>query len=182
MMRIMRILRTFLLVRIKWRNYSFGRNVYIGRAVYMWAKNGISIGDNFYIGKYSQIECNAEIGDNVMFAKRVALVGRHDHDFSEIGTPTRLSTSIRHKNYRGQGLYEKVVIEDDVWIGYGTVILSGVKIGQGSIVAAGSVVTKDVEPYTIYGGNPAYKIKDRFLNDEQKSEHIRLYNTVHCKR
>lgn len=182
MMRILRILRTLFFVWIKWRKYSFGRNIYIGRAVYMWAKNGIIIGDNFYIGKYSQIECDAEIGDNVMFANRVALVGRHDHDFSEIGTPTRLSTSIRHKNYRGQGLFEKVVIKDDVWIGYGTVILSGVTIGQGSIVAAGSVVTKDIEPYAIYGGNPAHKIKDRFANEEQKSEHILIYNNRYGKK
>ncbi len=181
MMRIVRKLRVLFLVWIKWRKYSFGRNVYIGRAVYMWAKNGIVIGDNFYIGKYSQIECDAEIGDNVMFANRVALVGRHDHDFSEIGTPTRLSTSIRHKNYTGRGLYEKVVIEDDVWIGYGSVILSGVAVGQGSIVAAGSVVTKNVEPFTIYAGNPAHKIRDRFLNSEQKSEHIRAYNTRYGK-
>lgn len=182
MIRILRILRTFFLVTIKWRKYSFGRNLYIGRAVYMWAKNGITIGDNFYIGKYSQIECDAEIGDNVMFANRVALIGRHDHDFRAIGTPTRLSISIRHKDYKGPGLYEKVVIEDDVWVGYGTVILSGVTIGQGSIIAAGSVVTKNVEPFTIYGGNPAHKIKDRFLNDEQKSEHIQIYNTKHYKR
>ena len=77
----------------------------------MWAKHTITIGDNFYIGKYSQIECDAEIGNNVMMANFVALIGRHDHDYSEIGVPTRLAGKIRDADYRGQGLGEKVIIE-----------------------------------------------------------------------
>ena len=55
-----------------------------------------------------------------------------------------------------------VVIENDVWIGAGCTIMSGIRIGSGSIVAAKSVVVKDVEPYTIVGGNPAKPIKKRF--------------------
>ena len=51
---------------------------------------------------------------------------------------------------------------DDVWIGTNAIICSGVKLGQGCIVAAGAVVTKDVEPYAIVGGNPAKIIKYRF--------------------
>ena len=70
---------------------------------------------------------------------------------------------------------EKVSISDDVWVGYGSIILSGIKIGQGSIIAAGSVVTKDVEPYSIYAGVPAKKVKDRFSSDIDKEKHIRLY-------
>lgn len=142
----------------------------------MWAKHFISIGDNFYIGKYSQIECDAEIGNNVMFGNFVALVGRHDHDFRAIGVPVRLAGRIRDENYNGKGLFEKVVINDDVWIGHGSIILSGVTIGQGSIIGAGSVVTKDVEPFSIYAGNPAVRIKARFANEEERLEHKRLYN------
>jgi acetyltransferase-like isoleucine patch superfamily enzyme len=67
------------------------------------------------------------------------------------------------------------VIEDDVWVGYGAIIISGVRIGKGSIIASGSVVTKDVEPYSIYGGVPAKKIGNRFANDADLHEHIRLY-------
>ncbi|MBW0177667.1 MAG: acyltransferase [Sediminibacterium sp.] len=52
-----------------------------------------------------------------------------------------------------------VVIENDVWIGMNCLILKGVKIGHGSVIAAGSVVTKNVEPESIYGGNPAKRIK-----------------------
>ena len=55
-----------------------------------------------------------------------------------------------------------VKIENDVWVGSGCTIMSGIKIGSGSILAAKSVVVKDVEPYTIVGGNPAKQIKQRF--------------------
>ncbi|AHI52386.1 CatB-related O-acetyltransferase [Spiroplasma culicicola] len=54
------------------------------------------------------------------------------------------------------------VIGNDVWIGYGSIIMPGVTIGNGSIIAAGSVIVKDVEPYTIVGGNPAKLIRKRF--------------------
>lgn len=57
------------------------------------------------------------------------------------------------------------IIENDVWIGYDALIMPGVKIGNGAIIAAKSVVTKDVEPYTIVGGNPANLIKKRFADD-----------------
>ena len=58
-----------------------------------------------------------------------------------------------------------VVIENDVWIGSNSTIMSGVRIGSGSVLAAGSVVVKDVEPYAIVGGNPARFLKYRFSAD-----------------
>lgn len=58
-----------------------------------------------------------------------------------------------------------IIIEDDVWIGYGCTILSGVRIGQGAVLAAGSVVTKDVPPYAIVGGVPASVIRFRFAKE-----------------
>ena len=61
--------------------------------------------------------------------------------------------------------YGDITIEDDVWIGYGATILSGVHIGQGAIVAAGAVVSKDVPPYSIVGGIPAKVINYRFSKD-----------------
>jgi len=176
MMDLIREIRHFYLMHIKWRRYSFGRNNYIGRGVYMWAKHSIIMGDNVYIGKFSIIECDAEIGHNVLFANRVALIGRYDHNYTEVGTPMRLAVSIRDKDYSWKGLYEKVIIGDDVWIGYGSIILSGVTIGEGSIVAAGSVVTRDIEPFSICAGNPARKIKSRFENEAERLEHMRLCN------
>ena len=55
-----------------------------------------------------------------------------------------------------------IVLEDDVWIGCNAVILSGVHIGQGAVVAAGAVVTKDIPAYAVVAGNPAHIIKYRF--------------------
>jgi len=175
MIKLLRSLRHFYLINFKWKRYVFGRNPYIGRSVFMWAKHSIVTGDNFYIGKYSQIECDAEIGDNVLIANHVGIVGRYDHNYNQIGVPVRLASQIRDKDYEWKGLNEKVIIEDDVWIGFGSVILSGVKISQGSIIAAGSVVTKDTEPFSIYAGVPAKKIRDRFDCESEKEEHLRLY-------
>lgn len=169
-------IRFLYLINVKWRKYSFGINAYIGRNVYMWAKNSITIGDNFYIGKYSIIECDVEIGNNVLLANRVALIGRYDHHYQQIGVATRLANQIRDKSYNWKGLNSKTIIQDDVWVGYGSIILSGVNIGQGSIIAAGSVVTKDVDSFSIYGGVPAKKMGDRFENSSELEEHIRIYN------
>lgn len=58
-----------------------------------------------------------------------------------------------------------IVVDDDVWIGYGATIMSGIHIGQGAVVAANAVVTKDVPPYAIVGGVPAKVIKYRFTPD-----------------
>lgn len=165
--------RDFYLTTIKWKKYSFGKNFHTGRGVTLWARNNITIGENFYIGRYSQIECDAEIGDNVIFANNVALVGRYDHHYLQIGKLTRLAMQIRDMDYNWKGLDSKVIIEDDVWIGFGAIVMSGVKIGKGSVVAAGAVVTKDVEPYTIVGGNPAKFICNRFSAEEIR-EHERL--------
>lgn len=174
MISLLRQIRHLFLLGIRWHRYKFGRNIHIGRSVSMWARNEIIVGDNFYIGKYSQIECDAVIGNDVMFANYVALVGRYDHNFHEVGVPMRHASRIRDKAYNWKGLDDKVIIGDDVWIGHGAVVLSGTTIGTGSIIAAGSVVTDDVEPYSIYGGNPARKIKNRFATEEEKDEHLRI--------
>lgn len=175
MIQFLRNLRFFYLVKIKWRKYSFGKNPYFGRTVYMWAKNKISVGDNFYIGKFSQIECDAEIGNHVMLANFVALIGRYDHNYQQVGVPMRLASAIRSPEYNWLGLNEKIVIEDDVWVGFGAILLSGVRVGKGSIIAAGSIVTKDVEPYSIYAGVPARKVGNRFASDDELLEHIDKY-------
>jgi len=167
------------LVNVKWNSYSIGKNFHSGRNVFLWAKHSLEIGDNFYIGKYSIIECDAIIGNNVIFANHVSLIGRYDHHYQQLGIPIRLATQIRNKDYNWKGLNQKIVIEDDVWIGLGSIILSGVTIGIGSIIAAGSVVTKDVEKYSIYGGNPAKKIRNRFDTEEELKKHIQIYKKTY---
>ena len=175
MISLIKKIRNLYLCYIKWHKFSIGKNFHAGRGVFLWAKNNIIIGDNFYIGKYSIIECDARIGNNVIFANHVSLIGRYDHHFQQLGVPIRLAKQIRDKDYNWKGLNQTTVIEDDVWVGLGSIVLSGVTIKKGSIIAAGSVVTKDVEPYSIYAGNPAKKIRDRFDRLEQQNEHIRLY-------
>lgn len=163
-------------VKIRWSHFSIGKNFHAGQFVYMWAKHNIVIGDNFHIGRFSMIETDAEIGNNVIFSSSVSLIGRYDHHYQQPGMPIRLASRISDKDYNWKGLNLKVEIGDDVWVGLGSIILSGVKIGQGSIIAAGSVVTKDVEPFSIYGGNPAKKIRSRFDSEDDLENHIKLYN------
>ena len=164
-------LRDAYLVKVKWRRYSLGPGFHAGRRVVLWAPNELKIGNDCYIGRYSQIECDADIGHSVIMANMVSFVGRYDHHFRHVGTPTRLSRQIRDPDYDWKGADIKVTVSDDVWIGYGAIILSGVTIGEGSVIAAGSVVTKDVESYTVVGGNPARKICDRFKNPEDMHLH-----------
>lgn len=164
--RLIVALRNIYLRKIKYSNYNIGKNFHSGRGVNLWAKKTIVIGDNFYIGRYSQIECDVKIGNNVILGNNVAFVGKYDHNFKQVGTPTRLASQIRDKDYNWLGLNSKIVVEDDVWIGYGSIIMSGVNVGRGSIIAAGSLVVSNVEPYAIIGGNPAKFLKYRFNEDE----------------
>jgi chloramphenicol O-acetyltransferase type B len=176
MIKILKQLRNLILRKVVYRHYEIAEGFHSGIRVRIWAKKKLVIGRNFYIGRDSFIESDAIIGDNVMFANRVALIGKYDHNYQQIGVPIRLASQIRDNDYNWLGLGCITTIEDDVWIGYNSTVLSGVKIGTGSIIAAGSLVSKDVEPYCIYGGVPAKKIKNRFDDQESLQRHIQLYN------
>ena len=154
------------------RKYKIGKNFHLGRNVFIWAKEKVEIGDNCYIGRNSSIETNCIIGDNVLIANNVAIVGRYDHNYQQIGIPIRLASQIRDENYSWKGIHAITIIGSDVWIGYGCIIMSGVHIADGTIVAAGSVVTRDTEPYTIIAGVPARKVKNRFDTEKEKQMHI----------
>lgn len=134
----------------------------------------MNIGENVYIGKYCTFNADIECADDVLFGNIVGLIGRYDHDFSYVGKSIKDSPWIGDKDYEFKGRQQKIVIERDCWIGYGAIIVTGVHIGRGAIVAAGSVVLKDVEPYSIVAGNPA-KIISRRFTDEQIIEHEKLY-------
>lgn len=122
-------------------------------SVDLWSpKHHIILGDRVQFGPNCVVHCDAEIGDSVLIAPRVAMVGRDDHRIDTVGC--KIWDSPR-------GDSKKVTIGDDVWIGYGAIILSGVRIGDGAVVAAGAVVVKDVAPYAVVGGNPAGLIKMR---------------------
>lgn len=102
------------------------------------------------------------------------MIGRYDHDFSNVGKSIKDSPWIGDKDYDFKGKGQKIIIEQDCWIGFGAIIVTGVKVGRGSIVAAGSVVLKDVEPYSIVAGNPA-KVVSRRFSDAQIAEHEKIY-------
>ena len=171
---IVKKIRDFIYKNIVWRKYKIGKKFHCGRGVFIWGKDTIVIGDNFYLGKYSSIETNCVIGDNVIIANHVGIVGRYDHNYQQIGVPVRLASQIRDKDYSWKGKNEVTYIGNDVWIGFGAIIMSGVHIADGSIIAAGSVVTHDTEPYSIYAGVPAKKIRDRFENESDKDKHLQL--------
>jgi acetyltransferase-like isoleucine patch superfamily enzyme len=149
----------------------FGTDLHVGTRPRMWASERIEIGDHSYLGHEVSIETNCRIGRHVLIANRVALVGRRDHDFRTLGVPVRFGHWVGSERtpspFRGDG----VVIEDDVWIGYGALLLSGVRVGRGAVVAAGSVVKGDVPPYAIVGGNPAVPIGKRFSNPADIARH-----------
>ena len=108
----------------------------------------IEIGNNTMITSRGMILGPVLIGNNVVLGIGSQILGL-THDYEDIEKP------IKDQGVSGT----KVIIEDDVWIGGNCVIIQGIKIGKHSLVAAGSVVTKDVEPYTIVAGNPARPIK-----------------------
>lgn len=171
---VLKKLRNLFLVKVKYRKYSIGKGFHSGVRVRLWSKSIIEIGENFYIGRDSFIETDCIIGDNVIFGNRVAVIGKYDHHYKQVGTPIRLASAIRDSDYSWKGLNLITNIGNDVWVGYGSSIIQGVTIHNGAIIAAGSVVTKDVEAYCIYGGNPARKIADRFDSVVDLENHLAI--------
>jgi len=157
------------------KNVFVGRNLHIGVLSIVWAPSKMIIGKNVYIGKMCTIECNGRIGDNTIIANNVGIVGKYDHDFSCVGKPMRLAPWVGDKTYKIEPDKLEVDIGEDVWIGYGAIILSGIKIGRGAIVAAGSVVIKDVPPYSIVAGNPACVRGKRFTEEQIVEHEKKLY-------
>jgi len=101
-----------------------------------------------------------KIGSYCSIASRVFFMLGAEHDISAISSyPFKVMLFGVEKEGLSKG---DIVVEDDVWIGMDSKILSGVRIGQGAVIATGSVVTKDVKPYSIVGGNPAKHIRYRF--------------------
>lgn len=113
---------------------------------------GIKIGDNSAIGAYSFLGAQGgiTIGANVIMGPKVSFHAEN-HCFSSLDTPIRLQGEER----------KGITIEDDCWIGAGSIILDGVHIGRGCVIAAGSVVTKNIPAHTICGGVPARAINTR---------------------
>lgn len=150
---------------------KIGSHVHIGPGSILWAPQKLVVENDVYIGKYCTIQVNGRIGKYTMIANNVGVVGRLDHDYRTVGKPIRYAPWVGDENSSVAG-QSTVDIGEDVWIGYGATILSSVLIGRGAIIAAGSVVTKDVPAYTIVAGVPAKHVGVRF-SDEQICVHER---------
>jgi len=136
----------------------------IGNIALLNQKTKVSIGSRTYIGPKTKIYAVEEvrIGNNVKISWECTFTDTNSHS---------LHSKIRENDYLDwqKGLFQKdwsdvknapIIIEDHCWIGFNSIIMKGVKLGKGCIVAAGSVVTKSFPPYSIIGGNPAVFIKE----------------------
>lgn len=148
------------IVGLSKRGVIFGNRCTVGRFATIRPTNvlvneageGLKVGDHSNIGPYSWIGCSGyiEIGNNVMMGPRVNLLAEN-HNLERTDNPMKEQGVTRGT----------IVIEDDCWLGANCSVLSNVRIGRGSVVATGAVVTKDVPPYSIVGGVPAKIIRSR---------------------
>lgn len=137
---------------------SIGSQTHINRDVSIWfapdeaADPLLTIGDDSFVGRncFFGIYDPIHIGSHVQIAAYCYLVSQN-HGYSRRDIP------IKHQDFVGA----PITIEDDVWLGTHVVVLPGVTIGKGAIVAAGAVVNKDIPPYEIWGGVPAKYLRTR---------------------
>lgn len=154
---------------VKKKFLNFGEGTYIDKEVDFSNKKNISIGHDTFIGKKSTIYATLApviIGNYVLIGPEVMIItGNHRTDI--IGEYMAKVTNEMKLPENDQ----PIIIEDDVWIGARAIILKGVRIGRGSVVAAGTIVTKDIPPYTVYLG--FNKSKPRF-NSEEIIQHEKI--------
>ncbi len=138
-------------------------NASVHMGVYLYTRGQLEIGDYSVIDRNCTLDARGKliIGNNVNISPEVMiLTAYHDPDAEEAFT----------------GVQKAVVIEDYAWIATRAMILPGVTIGRGAIVAAGSVVTKDVPPQTIVGGNPARVIRQRKGEQSYQLDYRRMFH------
>lgn len=128
-----------------------GRSINVEHGASFGKGNRIRIGDRSGLGINARLDGPVSIGSDVMMGPDV-MIYAIGHDFSDTGTPMI---------QQGMTAPREVVIEDDVWIGARAILLPGVRVGQGSVVAAAAVVTKSVPPFSVVAGNPARVVKTR---------------------
>ena len=130
---------------------SCGSNINIEKDADFGSGQGISIGDNSGLGINCRVRGPLTIGNDVMMGPDVVIM-TNSHNFDRIDIPM---------NVQGSAIPKKVIIGNDVWIGTRVIILPGVTIGNGAIIGAGAVVTKDIPDMAIVGGCPAKIIRYR---------------------
>jgi acetyltransferase-like isoleucine patch superfamily enzyme len=163
---ILNRLRNILLFHVRYPWIIYGKNVHAQWSTTFWApRRKIRLGNNVGIGSNCVFLSDLTIGNDVLIAPHVALLSRYPHRYDVVGTS--IFQSPRDDK-------DDIVIEDDVWIGFGAIILSGVRIGRGSVIAAGAVVRKDVPPYSILIPRQECFLKNRFTVEEIEEHEIGL--------
>lgn len=152
----------FFILKFKWRNKN---KMNFTQPLHLCDIDKIDIGDYTYGGidaeSFGCEESHLYIGRFCSIAQNVKFILDGEHEYHYISTyPFQVRLFGKKVEAKCKG---PIIIDDDVWIGERVVILSGVHIGQGAIIAAGSIVTKDVPPYGIYAGGKI--IKFRFNNE-----------------
>lgn len=159
---------------IVWCFGHHGRKVFVGRNCKFYGIQNIQCESFVSIGEHCRFICTRakiQIKSHVMFGPNVTCItGGHKYDV--VG---RYIDSIKDAE-KGNEIDKNIVFEGDNWIGANSLILKGVTIGYGSIIAGGAVVTKDVPPCAIVGGNPAKVIKYRFDENSVKKHINQLEN------
>ena len=151
-----RIIGVFTRFRVWYLSRAFGvmpsdKNSKVEYGVYISDAKNLKIGKHVRINENVFLQGHITIGDNVMLAPNVAIYSK-THNYNNPDVPMVLA---------GDSETKEVVIENNVWIARNVVILPGIRIGEGSIVGANSVVNRDVEPWSIVGGVPAKLIRKR---------------------
>ncbi len=144
---------------------THGKKFQLGPNVILYNYREITVGDKVFLGDGTTIggKVAVNIGNNVMFGPEVMIRGG-DHNFSVVGKPMA--------EVKTGGVNLPITIENDVWIGTRVIVLKGVRICEGSVIAAGAVLNKEVPPYTIVGGLPAKPIKPRFHKKSDLQKHL----------
>ena len=151
-------IRNILNFKVRHRFVKYGKNVHIQWNVEIFSPNkSVLIGNNVGINSGTVIISDIVVGNDVLVAPRCGFINRGEHTYDVCGQTIFSGPRARSEN---------IIIKDDVWIGYGSTILGGIVIGEGSVVASGSTVIEDVPEYSIVAGNPAKVIKMRFTKEE----------------
>jgi len=129
---------------------------------------GSRLGKYAYIGSGFSAPSPITVGDLCMISTNVTIVD-NDHGIDRVDLPTRLDFQWSHKVTNFEG---------DVWVGHGAIIRSGVRLGRGSVIASGAIVTKDVEPYSVVGGNPARILRKRFSEEQIVQHDLLVYGST----
>ncbi len=145
-------------------NIEIGNNCLIEGNIVLYNANAkVKIGDRVFVGKDTTLYCyeSIEIGDDIMFSWGITVMDTNAHALDWEGRKNDVINWKKGPAFKDWSKvdHRNVKIKSRSWIGFNSIILKGVTIGEGAVVAAGSVVTKDVEDYTIVGGNPASFIK-----------------------